>query len=92
MCGLLRTLWGTMPSMPRQILGGGPHGGRSHGEKVYRGSRRRVRRIKWSDTTPEFWIFVVLVIFLFFVIVPWMIRHPPDESHSHAPEVNVDTK
>jgi hypothetical protein len=46
-------------------------------EKVYRGSRRRLRRLKWRDNiTPEFWIFVVLALFLLFVVLPWMIQHP----------------
>jgi hypothetical protein len=80
-----------MPSGSRQLLGGGPHTHRLHSEKVYRGSRKRLRRITWrGNTTPEFWIFVVFMLILLFVIVPWMIRHPADDHHFHKPESRED--
>jgi hypothetical protein len=51
--------------------------------KVYRGSRKRVRRIKWrGNTSVELWIVVVLMLFVLCVGIPWLIKHPPVE-HSH---------
>jgi hypothetical protein len=44
--------------------------------KTYRGSKRRVRRIRMrGNGSWEMWIFVVWVAFLLFVVVPWMIRN-----------------
>ena len=47
----------------------------------YRGSRRRVRRIhfrgNWSKTM---WLFAAWLAILLFVIVPYMLRHPPADE------------
>jgi hypothetical protein len=49
---------------------------------VYRGSRKRLRRIKWhKHTSVEFWIFVVLMLLMLFGGIPWMIRHAPEHHH-----------
>lgn len=49
---------------------------RGRPSKTYRGSRRRVERItlkrNWS---LPMWVLVAWVIFLLFVVVPWMVRH-----------------
>jgi hypothetical protein len=48
--------------------------------KVYRGSRRKVRRItlrgNWSI---ELLLFVAWLLFCLLVLVPWMVRHPPQD-------------
>ena len=71
-----------MASARRLIVGHGPHLRRAGAGKIYRGSRRRLRRIKWHEHTPaEFWIFVVLVIVMLIVLIPWLTKHPPPESY-----------
>jgi len=47
-----------------------------HG-KVYRGSRKRVQRIRWQEHTPvELWILLVVLLLVLLIVIPWMIRHP----------------
>jgi hypothetical protein len=71
-----------MASARRFTVGHGPHLSRAGAGKIYRGSRRRLRRIKWHEDTPtEFWIFVVLVIVMLIVLILWLTKHPPPESH-----------
>jgi hypothetical protein len=42
----------------------------------FRGSRRRLRRIKLRRTfTTELWLLIAWVVFLLLVVVPWMMRH-----------------
>jgi hypothetical protein len=61
--------------------GNGPHTGAG---KVYRGSRKRIRQTKWwENTSVEFWIFVVLILFMLFVGIPWLVKHPPADHHQH---------
>jgi hypothetical protein len=51
-------------------------GGRS--PRIYRGSRRRLKRIRLRDNVPwELWALAAWLAFLLFVVVPWMIRHAP---------------
>jgi hypothetical protein len=43
--------------------------------KIYRGSRRRLRQIRFrGNGSAELWLFVGWVAFLLFVVLPWMIR------------------
>jgi hypothetical protein len=57
-----------------RITTGSPAGVRP--AKTYRGSKRRVRRIRMrGNGSWEMWMFVVWVAFLLFVVVPWMIRN-----------------
>jgi len=73
-----------MPAMRHHLAGSGPHASRPGAGKVYRGSRKRLRRIGWRENTSvELWIFVVLVLFMLFVGIPWLIRHPPVHHHQH---------
>jgi hypothetical protein len=54
-------------------------------DKAYRGSCKRIRRIKWREqTSVEFWVFVVLVALMLIVGVPWLVWHPMEHQH-HAP-------
>jgi hypothetical protein len=60
---------------------GPPASGRPGRE--YRGSRKRVRRLKFRDNWPvELWFVVAVVLFTLFVVVPWLVQHPlPDHPH-----------
>ena len=59
-----------------------PHPGRPGAGKTYRGSRKRLRRIKWQEHTPvEFWIYLVLMLVALLIVIPWLIKHPPPEHH-----------
>ena len=61
---------------------GGSNLGRSGAGKTYRGSRKRLRRIKWQEHTPvEFWIYLVLMLVALLIVIPWLIKHPPPEHH-----------
>ena len=71
-----------MGSARRLTVGHGPHLSRPGAGKIYRGSRRRLRRIKWRDHTPaEFWLFVVFMLLILIVLIPWLIKHPPPAHH-----------
>jgi uncharacterized iron-regulated membrane protein len=70
-----------MPAAHHFGSGSGPRAGAG---KVYRGSRKRVRRIKWREnTTVEFWICILFVLIMLFVGIPWLMRHPPEAHHYH---------
>jgi hypothetical protein len=44
--------------------------------KTYRGSHKRVRRIKMRDSGSwELWVLIGWLAFLVLVVLPWMIRH-----------------
>jgi len=50
--------------------------------KVYRGSNRRLRRIKWRDNTPiRLRILVALLIVALAAMMSWLTRHPPQHLH-----------
>jgi len=57
--------------------------------KTYRGSRKRLRRIKWHEYTPvEFWIYLVLLLVALLIVIPWLIKHPPS-GHHHGTDAIV---
>jgi len=61
----------------------GPHTYRPHSELVFRGSRKRVARIKWrGNSSPELWLFLILIVVLLVVVIPWMMNHSA-EWHQH---------
>ena len=44
--------------------------------KVFRGSPKRIRAIRWQGNgSPGLWLMLVWVLFLLLVVVPWMVRH-----------------
>jgi hypothetical protein len=61
----------------------GQSGGGSAGRpaKIYRGSRRKLKRItlrgNWS---LELLLFVAWLLFCLLVLVPWMVRHPQEHG------------
>jgi hypothetical protein len=61
-----------MPRVPS--FSGPPHTRQRHPPRAWRGSRKRLRRIKFRENTSvEFWIFVALVIVMLAVIMPWLL-------------------
>jgi hypothetical protein len=57
----------------------GGFGGGSDGvyRRPYRGSRKRLKRIRFAENTSvDFWVFVALMIFLLCVVLPWLVNHP----------------
>ena len=59
-----------------------PQTAKTGAEKVYRGSNKRVRRIKWQDHTPvRLRILVALLIVALAAMMSWLIRHPPHHLH-----------
>jgi hypothetical protein len=60
----------------------GPHTSRPGYRQLDRGSRRRLRRLKWREHTPtEFWIMVAVVLVIFLIAVQAIIRYPPSHVH-----------
>ena len=74
----------------RQYLShSGPHLGRPGAGKTYRGSRKRLRRIKWQEHTPvEFWIYLVLLLVVRLLVILSLIKHLPPE-HQHGTDAIV---
>jgi hypothetical protein len=60
----------------------GPQSIRSGAQKVHRGSRTRIRRIRLRDHTPA-GVLVLGIVLLVVVIamIVWMVQHP--EMHHH---------
>ena len=59
-----------------------PHTSSPRSGKVYRGSRRRVRRLTFrGNWSLELWIVLAVMLFTLFVVVPWIVRHPPSDHH-----------
>jgi hypothetical protein len=60
----------------------GPQSIRSGAQRVYRGSRTRIRRIRLRDHTPP-GVLVLGIVLLVVVIamIVWMVQHP--EMHHH---------
>jgi hypothetical protein len=45
-----------------------------------RGSRRRLRKIRLRDNwSPGAIVFLIMLLLIFTVLIPWLIRHPPDD-------------
>jgi hypothetical protein len=61
-----------------------PRTARTGDGKVYRGSNKRVRRIKWQANTPvRLRILVALLIVALAAMMSWLIRHPPHHPRQH---------
>ena len=44
---------------------------------TFRGSRRRLRRIRFRDNwTKEMWLLVAFVLALLLLLFPWFVHHP----------------
>lgn len=46
--------------------------------RMYRGSHKRLKRIKWQENTPlGFWVCVLLLLVIFVVMIAWSIKRAP---------------
>ena len=87
-----RTLALVMRGSQPRVSGAGPHFARAGAGRVYRGSAKRIRRIKWRDHTPrEFVVLVILGVAMVLVLISWLIMHP-DTGHHHPVPVNRDSR
>jgi hypothetical protein len=70
----------------------GPNGSGhvSRPARIYRGSRRRLKRLtlrgNWS---PELLLFVAWLLFCLLVLVPWLVRHPPEHGHENSESQSI---
>jgi hypothetical protein len=76
-------------SHPVAAMADGPHNKRTGGAQCYRGTRKRLARIRLrGNSSIELWLFIVLVILLFAVVFPWVESHPPSpHRHPDAPPI-----
>ena len=66
-----------------------PRTARTGAGKVYRGSNKRVRRIKWRANTPVgLRILTALLIVALAAMMSWLIRHPPHHPRQHDDAYN----
>lgn len=55
-----------------------PFGGSGRALAGYRGSRKRLRRIRMrGNSTPAVWGLLLVALLIVFVVIPWVVRHPP---------------
>lgn len=58
--------------------------------KVYRGSKKRLRRIRMRDNgSLAFWMFVAVVLFSLFVVLSWLILHEAPEPPAHGTTIQA---
>jgi hypothetical protein len=68
--------------MQHRASANGPQTSGPRSGKAYRGSRKRVRRLRLrGNWSVELWIFLAVMLFTLFVVVPWIVRHPPADQH-----------
>jgi hypothetical protein len=61
-----------------------------HAAKVYRGSKRRVQRIRLrGNGSLALWVFVAIVLFSLFVMLPWLIEHARPDGPDRVPEMQA---
>jgi len=65
----------------------GPPSSGSRPGRTYRGSSKRVRRIKWQDhTPPSFVVFMAAGLVVMVLLISWLTTHA-DTEHHHAEQV-----
>jgi type II secretory pathway component PulM len=53
------------------------HFGRPGVERAYRGSPKRIRRIRWQEHTPrEFVVLIVVGVAIVVALISWLVTHP----------------
>jgi hypothetical protein len=53
--------------------------------KVYRGSKRRIRKTRLrGNWSLEVWIIIVVTLLAVFGGIPWLIQHPLVDHHVHV--------
>jgi hypothetical protein len=62
----------------------------TYAPKVYRGSKKRLRRIRMhGNGSLGLWMFVAIVLFVLFVALPWLVLHPPSDPPGQANELRA---
>jgi hypothetical protein len=62
----------------------GPHTTKPGADRVFRGSKKRLARIRIRDNMSlGMWCFVALMAMLLLVVVPWLVNHP-GALHTHG--------
>ena len=62
----------------------GAHSGGSRSGRAYRGSAKRVRRIRWQDHTPRSFVALMVAgLAITILLISWLVTHP-DTAHHHA--------
>ena len=70
----------------------GPHLCRAGVGRIYRGSAKRIGRIRWREHTPwELVALMVVVIAIVVALVSWLVTHP-EAGHHHHGEPAVDSR
>jgi hypothetical protein len=65
------------------------HLGRTGAGRIYRGSAKRIRRIKWREHTPlGFAAFMFVLVAIMIGVIIWLTTHPED-GHHHDGQVTV---
>jgi len=69
----------------RSIGVSGPHGTKPGAARSFRGTKKRLARIKLRENfSIAFWCFVAFIAFLLFVGIPWMLKQPADTHERHG--------
>ena len=60
--------------------------------RVYRGSRHRLRRVTLrGNTSWQLWALVLWVLFVLFIVLPWISRHEGTGDTPYVPGGSVHT-
>jgi hypothetical protein len=61
-----------------------------HSAKVYRGSKKRLQRVRMrGNGSVALWVFVAVVLFSLFIALPWMILTHPPETPVHGTTIQA---
>jgi hypothetical protein len=70
----------------------GPPFSASRRGRPYRGSPRRIRRIRWQEhTPPSFVIFVVASLVVAMLLISWLMTHP-QADHQHVGQMVIGSR
>ena len=68
----------------------GPHTARAGVSRGYRGSRKRLSRISMREhTSPSAWLFLILMLAILSVILPWLIHQALDQDGPQPRGVHI---
>ena len=60
--------------------------------KLYRGSRKRIRRLKWQEHTPvDLWTLAALTLVMSLVLISWLSTHAAGDHH-HSTETLIGSR
>jgi hypothetical protein len=71
----------------------GPHFSGTRAGRTYRGSSKRVRRIKWQDhTPPSFVVFMMARLAIVVLLISWLVMHLEAGNHHAGQVIIADSK